>query len=86
MELELIDHERRIVERGINLCLIADTIISAACAARELDALVRIYGMPACTLGDNGAGFTARQSCNEQRRMVSNGITSTQANRSRMPL
>jgi putative transposase len=31
-----------------NLVLIADTSISGARVARELDALVRIYGKPAC--------------------------------------
>ena len=31
-----------------NLCLTADTSISGARVARELDALVRIYGKPAC--------------------------------------
>lgn len=38
-----------------NLCLIADTSISGARVARELDALVRIYGEPACIVSDNGA-------------------------------
>ena len=31
-----------------NLCLVADTSISGARVARELDALVRTYGKPAC--------------------------------------
>ena len=31
-----------------NLCLMADTSISGARVARELDALVRVYGKPAC--------------------------------------
>ncbi|GHE04210.1 DNA-binding protein [Defluviimonas sp. 20V17] len=31
-----------------NLCLTADTSISGARVARELDAMVRIYGKPAC--------------------------------------
>ena len=43
-----------------NLCLIADTSISAARVARELDAPVRIYGKPACIVSDNGTGFTGR--------------------------
>ena len=36
-----------------NLCLMADTSISGARVARELDALVRIYGKPACIVSDN---------------------------------
>ena len=36
-----------------NLALIADTSISGARVARELDALIRIYGKPACIVSDN---------------------------------
>lgn len=43
-----------------NLCLIADTSISGARVARELDALVRIYGKPTCIVSDNGTEFTSR--------------------------
>ena len=43
-----------------NLCLMADTSISGARVARELDALVRIYGKPACVVSDNGTEFTSR--------------------------
>ena len=43
-----------------NLCLMADTSISGARVARELDALVRVYGKPACIVSDNGTGFTSR--------------------------
>lgn len=43
-----------------NLCLIADTSILGARVARELDALVRIYGRPACIVSDNGTEFTSR--------------------------
>ncbi len=43
-----------------NLCLTADTSISGARVARELDALVRIYGKPACIVSDNGTAFTSR--------------------------
>ena len=39
-----------------NLGLIADTSISGARVARELDALVRIYGKPACIVSDNVLG------------------------------
>ena len=35
-----------------NLCLVADTSISGARVARELDALVRIYGKPGCIVSD----------------------------------
>jgi len=37
-----------------NLCLVPDTSISGARVARELDALARIYGKPACIVSDNG--------------------------------
>lgn len=43
-----------------NLCLLADTSISGARVARELDALVRVYGKPACIVSDNGTEFTSR--------------------------
>ena len=36
-----------------NLCLVADTSLSGARVARELDALLRIYGKPACIVSDN---------------------------------
>jgi putative transposase len=35
-----------------NLCLVPDTSLSGARVARELDALVRIYGKPACIASD----------------------------------
>lgn len=38
----------------------ADTSISGARMARELDALVRVYGTPACIVRDNGTEFTSR--------------------------
>ena len=38
----------------------ADTSISGARLARELDALVRVYGKPACIVSDNGTEFTRR--------------------------
>ena len=43
-----------------NLALIADTSISGARVARELDALVRIYGKPICIVSDNGTEFTSK--------------------------
>jgi len=43
-----------------NLGLIADTSISGARVARELDALVRIYGKPACIVSDKGTEFTSK--------------------------
>ena len=43
-----------------NLCLMAETSISGARVARELDALVRIYGKPACIVSDNGTEVTSR--------------------------
>ena len=43
-----------------NLCLVADTRISGARGARELDALVRVYGKPKSSVSDNGTEFTSR--------------------------
>ncbi len=43
-----------------NLCLVADTSISGGRVARELDALVRIYGKPAYIVSDNGTEFTSK--------------------------
>ena len=43
-----------------NLCLVADTSISGARVARELDALVRIYGKPDCIVSDNGTEFASQ--------------------------
>lgn len=40
--------------------LIADTSISGARVARELDAMIRVYGKPACIVSDNGTEFTSR--------------------------
>jgi putative transposase len=42
-----------------NLCVIADTSISGARVARELDALVRVCGKPASIVSDTGTGFTS---------------------------
>ncbi|APX18100.1 hypothetical protein BWR17_19675 (plasmid) [Phaeobacter inhibens] len=36
-----------------NLCLVADTSISGARVARELDALVRVYGKTGSIVSDN---------------------------------
>lgn len=38
----------------------ADTSISGARVARELDALVRVYGRPASIVSDNGTEFASR--------------------------
>ena len=43
-----------------NLCLMADTSISGARVARELDARVRVYGKPSSIVSDNGTEFTGR--------------------------
>ena len=43
-----------------NLCLVPDASISGARVARELDALIRIYGKPACIVSDNGTEFTSK--------------------------
>ena len=42
-----------------NLALIADTSLSGARVARELTALIRIYGKPTCIVSDNGTEFTS---------------------------
>ncbi|PCD75521.1 integrase core domain-containing protein, partial [Pseudothioclava arenosa] len=38
----------------------ADTSLSGARVARELSALIRIYGKPGCIVSDNGTEFTSR--------------------------
>lgn len=43
-----------------NLCLIADFSFSGERVARELSALIRIYGRPACIVSDNGTEFTSK--------------------------
>jgi len=43
-----------------SLGLIADTSISGARVARELDALARLYGKPKSIVSDNGTEFTSR--------------------------
>lgn len=43
-----------------NLCLVADTSLSGARVARELNALVRLYGKPDSIVSDNGTEFTSR--------------------------
>jgi len=42
------------------LCLMADTSLSGARGARELSALIRVYGKPGCIVSDNGTEFTSR--------------------------
>lgn len=43
-----------------SLALIADTSISGARVARELDALIRLYGKPRTIVSDNGSELTSR--------------------------
>ncbi|MDV6331312.1 IS3 family transposase [Asticcacaulis sp. 201] len=43
-----------------NLCLVADTSLSGARGARELDALVRLHGKPGAIVSNNGTEFTSR--------------------------
>ena len=43
-----------------NLALIADTSLSGARVARELDALVRVYGKPKSIISDNGTELTSK--------------------------
>ena len=42
------------------LALVADTSISGARVARELDAVIRLYGKPATIVSDNGTELTSR--------------------------
>lgn len=42
------------------LCLVADTSLSGTRVARELSALIRLYGKPGCIANDNGTEFTSR--------------------------
>ncbi len=47
-----------------NLCLAADTSTSGECVARELDALVRVYGKPACIVSRSRDFYISRgRSC-----------------------
>jgi putative transposase len=43
-----------------NLALVPDTSLSGARVARELDALVRLYGKPNTIISDNGTELTSR--------------------------
>lgn len=49
-----------------NLALIPDTSISGVRVARELDALIRLYGKPKQIVSDNGTEFTSRAILNWQ--------------------
>ena len=60
-----------------NLALIADTSISGARVARELDALVRIYGKPACIVSDNGTEFTSKAILKWANANWPSGVTTT---------
>ena len=42
------------------LCLVVDTSLSGERVARELSALIRIYGKPGCIVSDNTTEFTSR--------------------------
>jgi putative transposase len=42
------------------LALVVDTSLSGARVARELDALIRLYGRPATIVSDNGSELTSR--------------------------
>ena len=42
------------------LYLLADTSLSGERVARELSALIRVYGKPGCMVSDNGTEFTSR--------------------------
>ncbi len=66
-----------------NLCLMADTSISGTRVARELDALVRIYGTPASIVSDNGTEFTSRAIQNGPTTKTLSGSTSIQESRNR---
>lgn len=48
--------------------LIADTSMSGARVARELDALIRLYGKPATIVSDNGTELTSRAMLDWQNR------------------
>ncbi len=69
-----------------NLCLIADTSLSGARVARELDALIRIYGKPSCIVSDNGTEFTSRAILRWADQNTVPGTTLIPANHSKMPL
>lgn len=81
-----------------NLALIADTSISRARVARELDALVRIHGKPACVVSDRrgsendpgdrfpeeGHRVHSKAILSGPTRTASNGIISIRASPSKM--
>jgi hypothetical protein len=52
------------------LAMIADTSCSGARVARELDALVRTCGKPACVVSDNGTEFTRLAILKRRRRRM----------------
>ena len=64
-----------------NLGLIADTSLSDARVARELTAMIWIYGKPDCIVSDNGPEFTSAAIFNGQAILASPGTTSILANR-----
>lgn len=73
------------------LCLVADTSLSGARVARELSALIRVYGKPGCIVSDNGTEFTSWAILNRRTaqrngptRTPCRGTTSIPENRSRM--
>lgn len=43
-----------------NLALVADTSLSGARVARELDRLIQLYGAPTAIVSDNGTEFTSK--------------------------
>lgn len=55
-----IDSFRRLIGTSIQDLTLADTSILGARVVRELDALVRIYGKPACVVSDNRTEFTSK--------------------------
>jgi hypothetical protein len=65
------------------LCLIADTSLSGARLARELDSLIARRGKPKTIVSDNGTEMTSMVPSNGARKHVSNGITSPPASRCR---
>jgi putative transposase len=66
------------------VALVADTSLSGARVARELDAAIAIRRRPRCIVSDNGTELTSMAILRGRRSVVSPGTTSRLANHSRM--
>jgi len=70
---------------GECLALVADTSLSGARVARELDRLMTARGKPTMIVSDNGSELTSNAILHGRIRPVSSGTTSRRANPCKMP-